>query len=309
LRIKTENKKKNHLRRIEANSLFNIINIFLWVFVLLIIIYPLYLIIIASFSDPYSVLRGEVVFFPVKPSLIGYEAILKYSQLWRSYFNSIVYTLLGTSIGIIVTMMAAYSLTNHFTGRSFFSLFFVFTMFFSGGLIPTFLIIKNLGLYNSPIVVILLGSVSVWNLMIARTYISSTIPKELHEAAYIDGASHLYYFFKIVIPLSPTIIAVLCVYYAVWKWNDYFVGLIFLKDRQLMPLQTILREILATLQMDPAVLVEMTPGDAIHKAEMQRIAEAVKYCAIVISTGPAVLLFLSMQRYFIKGVMIGSIKG
>ena len=183
-------------------------------------------------------------------------------------------------------------------------------MFFGGGLIPTFLVIKDVGLYNSPWVIILMGCVSVWNLMVARTFIQTNIPEELFEAAKLDGANHFQCFIKVVMPLSRTIIAVLAVYYGVSKWNDYFTGLVYLRNRALFPLQTILREILATLQVDMTgeYMASMAESGA-SLAEQLRIANVAKYCIIVVSTAPVVLLYAFMQKYFEKGIMIGSLKG
>ena len=189
-------------------------------------------------------------------------------------------------------------------------MFFVITMFFNGGLIPTFLVMKDIGMYNNPLVMVLMGCVSVWNLMVARTFIQTNIPEELYEASALDGASHFQYFIKVVMPLSKTIIAVLAVYYGVAKWNDYFTGLVYLKDRSLYPLQTVLREILATLQVDmTGDFMTTMSEDASNLAEATRIANVSKYCIIVLATGPVVVLYAFMQKYFEKGVMIGSMKG
>jgi len=280
----------------------------LWVVILFLIIYPLYLVLIASVSDPDAVYKGEIMFLPKNISWMGYEAVFKFGEMWNSYLNSIFYTVLGTMLSIAVTMMAAYAISRKFPGKWFFNFIFVLVMFFSGGLIPTFLILRDLGLYNTRAVMIINGCLSVWNLMIARTYIQNTMPEEIFEAAQIDGASHVMYFICILLPTCTTIIAVLAVYYGVGKWNDYFTGLVYLRDRKLLPLQTLLREILATLQVsnnDFAMIMD----DYANQANAIRTAQVAKYCIIVVSTGPAVLLYVLMQKYFVKGVMIGSIKG
>lgn len=293
------------------NRIFYIMNTVFWIVVMFLVLYPLYLVLIASVSDPDAIIRGEVIWHPVDFSLVGYESVLHYGELLRSYANSILYTAASIVISIFVTLGAAYTLSRpHFPGKGFFNFLFVFTMFFNGGLIPTFLVMKDIGLYNTPWVMILMGAVSVWNLMVARTYIQNSIPTELYEAAMLDGASHFQYFFKIVLPLAKTIIAVLAVYYGVAKWNDYFVGLVYLRDRTLLPLQTILREILATLQVDKSGDYMMSMADsAASMAEAMRVANVAKYCIIVVATGPIVLLYAVLQRYFEKGVMIGSLKG
>ena len=306
--VRKEKKKK---RPSMSNRLFYIFNTFFWIVIMLIILYPLYLVLIASVSDPDAIIRGEVIWHPVDFSLIGYQAVFRYSELLHSYGNSIFYTIVSVVISITVTMAAAYSLSRpKFPGKAFFNFIFVFTMFFGGGLIPTFLMMKDIGLYNTRLVMILMGCVSVWNLMVARTYIQTSIPHELYEAAMLDGATHFDYFFRCVIPLSKTIIAVLAVYYGVSKWNDYFTGLVYLKDRSLLPLQTVLREILATLQVDKSgdYMLSMSENSASIN-EAIRTANVAKYCIIVVATGPVVILYAFLQKYFEKGVMIGSLKG
>lgn len=301
--------KNTHIREVWQDRLFHIFNQILFAIILFIVIYPLYFIVIASFSDPSAVLNGEVVFWPKDVSLIGYSAIMEYTRIWRGYMWSIIYTVVGTALSVTLTMLLAYALSCQFVGKKLVNWLIVFTMFFSGGLIPTFLTMKNLGLYNRPLIMILMGAISVWNTMIARTFIQTSLPQGLYEAAQIDGASHARYFFQIVLPLSSTIIAVLCVYYAVGRWNDYFTALIYLKNTEYWPLQTVLRQILATLTISGSDYAEALGDDFANASEAQRIANSVKYCSIIISTVPAVVLYIFLQDYFVKGVMIGSIKG
>lgn len=301
--------KNTHIREVWQDRLFHIFNQILFAIILFIVIYPLYFIVIASFSDPSAVLNGEVVFWPKDVSLIGYSAIMEYTRIWRGYMWSIIYTVVGTALSVTLTMLLAYALSCQFVGKKLVNWLVVFTMFFSGGLIPTFLTMKNLGLYNRPLIMILMGAISVWNTMIARTFIQTSLPQGLYEAAQIDGASHARYFFQIVLPLSSTIIAVLCVYYAVGRWNDYFTALIYLKNTEYWPLQTVLRQILATLTISGSDYAEALGDDFANASEAQRIANSVKYCSIIISTVPAVVLYIFLQDYFVKGVMIGSIKG
>ena len=208
---------------------------------------------------------------------------------------SIIYTVVGTALSVTLTMLLAYALSCQFVGKKLVNWLIVFTMFFSGGLIPTFLTMKNLGLYNRPLIMILMGAISVWNTMIARTFIQTSLPQGLYEAAQIDGASHARYFFQIVLPLSSTIIAVLCVYYAVGRWNDYFTALIYLKNTEYWPLQTVLRQILATLTISGSDYAEALGDDFANASEAQRIANSVKYCSIIISTVPAVVLYIFLQ--------------
>jgi len=300
------------IKKTRGDKIFDVINVIFWIVLLLIVLYPLYLVIICSVSSADAINAGKVIILPVDSSLIGYQAVFGHSELWNSYINAIEYTVIGSALSVMITLMAAYAMTTpKFIGKTFVNILIVFTMFFSGGLIPIFLNVRNLGLYNTRLVMILMNLVSVWNLMVARTYIQSTIPRELYEAAVMDGADHFHYFFKCVLPLSGTIIAVLSVYYGVARWNDYFTGLIMLRDRGLYPLQTVLREILASLTMSTSTesFFSAYADDMSGITDAYRKAEVAKYCCIVVSTGPAVLLYIFMQKYFVKGVMIGSLKG
>ena len=304
-------KRRNRVRETGKDRLFNAVNIVFWIIVLFIVLYPLWLILIASVSDPDAVLQAKVLALPVDFSLMGYEAVFQYKELWGSYLNSIVYTVAGSALSVVVTLAAAYSLSRKFAGKKLVNLAVTFTMFFSGGLIPIFLNVRDLGLYNTRAVMILMNLVSVWNLMVARTYIQTSIPNELYEAAVIDGADHFTYFFRCVLPLSGTIVAVLAVYYGVARWNDYFTGLVMLRDRSLYPLQLVLREILASLTSTGSsdTFFAAYADNLGGLQEALRKAEVAKYCCIVVSTVPAILLYVFMQKYFVKGVMIGSLKG
>lgn len=304
-------KRRKFKNMSRSNQLFYVFNALFWIVIMFAIVYPLYLVCISSVSDPNAVMRGEVLWKPVDFSWMGYKAVMGYTELWRSYANSLFYTAAHIVISIVVTLTAAYALSvKRYLGRSILSIFFVIPMFFSGGLIPTFLTLKSIGLYDNIWVVILTGVVTVWNLMVARTFIQSNIPEELYEASVLDGASHFQYFFRVVTPLSKTIIAVLSVYYGVAIWNDYMTGLVYLKNRKLLPLQNILREILASLQIDTSSEFLEVMGDELASlVEAMRVAQVAKYCIIVISTLPVVLLYFFLQKHFEKGVMIGSIKG
>lgn len=302
--------QKKKIQKPMGDRIFDTINAVIWVIILAVILYPLWLILIASVSDPDAVIAGEVLFWPKDFSLMGYEAVFENDELIRSYLNAIIYTVFGTLLSVVVTMMAAYSLSRKFSGKKFVNFYFVFTMFFNGGLIPQFLMVRDLGLMDTVLLMIIINCVSVWNLMVARTYISMNIPNDLYEAAAIDGASHFTYFLRVVLPLSGMIIAVLRVYYGVARWNDYFTALVYIRDRTKLPLQTILREILATLTATNSDSFFSAYADDIKgMTEAVRKAEVAKYCCIVISTGPAVILYIFMQKYFVKGVMIGSLKG
>ena len=301
-------RKKDHIRLIGQDKALNIAVAVLWAIILLIVLYPLYVVIIASISDPAAVYRGEVVFAPKGVTFIGYKTIFKYNEMWRSYANSIIYTVAGTMLSVTVTMMAGFALSRNFRGKTFFNLIFVFVMLFNGGLIPTFLVVRDIGLYNTPWIMIINGCVSVWNLMIARTYITNTIPDEILEAAQLDGASYARYFVQILLPMCGAIVAVLTVYYAVAKWNDYYSGLIYLRTTSLFPLQTLLRGILATLEVVDTEYNELM-AESQANSDALKTAQLAKYCIIIVSTGPAIVLYIFMQKYFVKGVMIGSLKG
>ena len=309
--LSLKHRKRNRIRETRKDRIFNTFNLLFWILVLFIVLYPLWLILIASVSDPDAVLQAKVLLWPVDFSLMGYETVLQNSELLRSYVNSIFYTVVGSALSVIITLAAAYALSRKFAGKKLVNLAITFTMFFSGGLIPIFLNVKDLGLYNTRAVMILMNLVSVWNLMVARTYIQTTIPEDLYEAAVIDGSNHFTYFFKCVLPLSGTIVAVLSVYYGVARWNDYFTAQVMLRDRALFPLQRVLREILASLtstgSSDTFFAAYADNLGGLQAA--LRKAEVAKYCCIVVATVPAVFLYIFMQKYFVKGVMIGSVKG
>lgn len=304
-------KKEDRLaNRSSKEKLFDYVNNVIWIIVLIIILYPLWLIIIASVSSAEAIYSGKVLFVPIDFSLIGYEAVFQHPLLMRSYLNSFIYTFFGTFISFMVTMMAAYALSRKFSGKKFVNFYFIFTMFFTGGLIPQFLMNQQLGLYNTVTIMIIINCVSIWNLMIARTYISNTIPNELYEAAVLDGANHFSYFFKVVMPLSRTIIAVLCVYYGVARWNDFFTALVYIRDDVKLPLQTVLRRIIATAQAGSSLDSFMGFfGDGRVISDAIRRAEVVKYCCIVVATAPVIFLFIYMQKFFVEGVTMGSLKG
>ena len=304
-------RRKTRIKETGKDRVFNAINLVFWIIVLFIVLYPLWLIIISSVSDPDAVRRAEVLLWPVDFSTMGYKAVFGHAELWNSYLNSIFYTVVGSALSVIITLAAAYSLSRKFAGRKIVSLAITFTMLFSGGLIPIFINVRDLKLLDTRMIMILMNLVSVWNLMVARTYIQTTIPDELYEAAVMDGAGHFTYFFKCVLPLSGTIIAVLSVYYGVARWNDYFTAHIMLKSRKLFPLQLILKEILASLTStgNSDTFFASYADNLAGLQEAMRTAEVAKYCCIVVATVPAILLYVFIQKYFVKGVMIGSLKG
>ena len=223
-------------------------------FVLIIVLYPLIYVISASFSSPGAVSSGKVFLLPVDPTLIGYDAVFKNPKIVSGFLNSFFYLIIGTAVNVAMTMLAAYPLSRReFLGRKIISGIFVFTMYFSGGLVPTYLLVKNLHLLDTRAAVIIPVAMSVWNVIIARTYLQSTIPDELYEAAQLDGCSVTGFLVKIVLPLSAPILAVLVLYYGVGNWNSYFNAMIYLKSQELYPLQLVLREILMLGKVDRCV--------------------------------------------------------
>ncbi len=284
---------------------FDAVSTALLVLCLLIVLYPMYFIVIASISDATSIATGKVLLLPKNIDLAGYRRIFQDTRIWNGYWNSLVYTVASTIIGVITTAMAGYSFSRKdLVGRKILITLYVFTMYFSGGLIPTYLVVKQLGLIGSPWIVILMGAVSVYNVIIARSFFSSNIPDDLFEAASIDGCTNGRFFVSIVLPLSKAILAVLALYYAVAQWNGYFNAMIYLNKPAHFPLQLILREILISSQ---TVTVDVSDVEAIQ--EMQRIAATVKYGVIVIASIPMLMMYPFIQKYFVKGVMIGSVKG
>ncbi|MGN7313148.1 carbohydrate ABC transporter permease [Alkalicoccobacillus gibsonii] len=276
---------------------------------LIAVLYPLIYIISASVSSPASVNSGQMWLYPVDITFAGYEMIFQNSQIWRGYLNTIFYTGLGTLINLLVTIPAAYALSRKdFFGRGFFTGMFVLTMFFSGGLIPTYLVVRDLGLIDTIWAMVLPNAAAVWNIIIARVFFQSTIPKGLEEAATIDGASNFKMFMKIILPLSAPIIAVMALFYGVGHWNGYFNALIYLSDRNLYPLQMVLREILVLNELssnNTQITGEM--AEALHSK--QQLAAIVKYGVMIVSTLPIIIVYPFLQRFFVKGVMIGSLKG
>lgn len=298
-----EGKHRSFKSQAPADKLFDIINYLLLGIVAVCVLYPLYFIVIASFSDPVAINNGQVAFWPVGFNTTGYQKIFENTKIWRSYSNTIFYTVVGTSINVILTMMLAYPLSRrNFFARNVILLFVMFTMYFQGGLIPTYLWMNDLHLYNTPWVMVLLPAINVFNLIIAMNFISNNIPEELYEAASIDGCSHVKFFFKIIMPLSKTLVVVLVLYYGVAHWNEFMNGLIYLRDEGLHPLQLTLRSIL--LQNQASGL-----GDVDSIIEQQKAAELIKYGVIIVSTLPVLVVYPFLQKHFAKGVMVGSVKG
>lgn len=299
--------KKNStaIRLSSGDRIFNFINMTLLSIVMLIVLYPLIYILSASFSNSNAVMAGRVWLFPVEPTLAGYEAVFKNPKIPRSFLNTIYLTVFGTMVNIAMTVMLAYPLSRKtLFGRGAITGFITFTMLFSGGLIPSFLLIKGLNLYNTYWALILPGAVSVYNVIVARTFFQSNIPDDLYEAASLDGCSDIYFMWKIVLPLSAPIIAVLTMFYAVGHWNSYFSAMIYLQDSKKFTLQVVLRNILIANQIDNDMMKDV---DAMQKQE--GLAQLLKYSLIVVASVPMLALYPFIQKHFVKGVMIGALKG
>jgi multiple sugar transport system permease protein/putative aldouronate transport system permease protein len=283
---------------------YTLIFIFLTLF-FIIVLYPCVFVISASFSSGSAVQAGKVVLLPVKPGIEGYRTVFNTASVWVGFRNSFFYTVAATCLNIVMTMTTAYCLSrNDVPGRNFIMLLFTFTMFFSGGMIPAYILIRNLRMLNTPWALIIPGAIGVYNMIIAKTFIQHSIPSEMLDAAMIDGCGDAYYYIRIVAPLSKAIIAVLVLFYGVGHWNAYFNAMIYLHNKNLYPLTIVLREILMASQIDPSTVTD---------PELQmRVAEAaavIKYALIVVTVVPVIIIYPFVQKYFVKGVMIGSIKG
>jgi putative aldouronate transport system permease protein len=293
------------IRETRGDRIFNAVNYAILSVYLLIVLYPLVYIVSASFSSPAAVTSGLVRLWPVDPTLIAYETILRDPAIVRGFLNSVFYATVGTAINVTLTLLAAYPLSRkNLRGRGPIMFFFFFTTLFSGGLIPTYLVVRDLGLLNTRWALILPTALSVWNLIITRTYFQTAIPDELLGAATIDGANDFRFLRDVVLPLSGPIIAVNALFYAVGHWNAYFDALIYLTDESLFPLQLVLREILVQNQTN----LRMT-GDVTSMLARENLADLLKYALIVVATVPLLLVYPFVQKHFVKGALIGSLKG
>ena len=284
-------KKINGISRSRADKAFDILDYVLLTIAFLLVAYPLYFVVIASVSDPIAVYEGRVILYPIKPTLEGYARIFSY-------------TVVGTAINVVLTITAGYALSRkELVGRNVMMMGVMFTMIFSGGMIPEYLLVRQLGIYNTMWALILPGAVSTWNLIVCRTFFQQTIPDELREAADLDGCGDTSFFLRVVLPLSSSIIAVMVLFYAVSHWNSYYKALIYLSSTSKYPLQLVLRNILIVNTLDDMV------NDVATQAAQQRMGDLIKYGVIIVSSLPLLILYPFLQKYFVKGVMIGAIKG
>ena len=298
-------RKKHHpIRDTLGDKLFYAACYLITALFMLAVLYPLVYILSASFSSADAITSGRMWLFPVDFSLVGYRYILKYDAIWLGYRNTLFYTFAGTLINVAMTITCAYGLSRKgMRGRRFFTMLFTFTMIFSGGMIPNYLLMKDLKILNTVWCMLLPGAISAYNLIVAKTFIENSIPGDLLEAARIDGCSDVRFFFSIVLPLSKAILAVLLLMYAAAHWNAYFNAFLYLTDKKLYPLQIFLRQILVQSNMSADML------DPEAMAQMQTLQQILKYAVIVVSTAPMLCLYPFVQKYFRQGVMIGSIKG
>ncbi len=303
---KVNQKTTNKIKDPVIDRVFYLINYTLLAVIFLVVAYPCYFVLVASLSDPGAVNQGSILLFPDGFNTLGYQRVFEDSDIWIAYGNTIMYTVLGTTLGVFGAILAGYALSRKdlpFNG--IIMGIYVFTMYFAGGLVPFYILVQGLNLGNTRLLMVILGTTSVYNIIIARSFFASSIPNELHEAASIDGCGNVKFFWDIVVPLSKPIIAVIALYIAVSKWNEYFNALIFITDSDLMPLQLVLRDKL----MSVSVSTMDTSIDPEALEAMQKMAEVLKYAIIVVATLPILLVYPFIQKYFAKGIMIGSLKG
>ena len=294
----------NKIRMTRGDTVTTIVIYVILTILVLICAYPVYFVLVASISNPTAVNSGRFILYPVGIQTEGFKFVLTDWRIGTGFLNSTIYTVCGTALGLIVSLMAGYALSRKdMPGRAVIMALFVFTMYFSGGLIPRYLVVKTLGLVNTRMVLILLGAVSVYNIILIRTFFQSTIPLELQEAAFVDGCSNTRFFFQFVLPLSKAICAVIALYLAVGYWNSYFNAMIYINDNNKRPLQLFLRDILVSATATD----DQTSGEL--TSEYNQLVLVIKYAVIVVASVPMMLIYPFLQKYFAKGVMIGSLKG
>ena len=305
--------KKNNIQKTTTDKVFLLINKFLLLVIFAVTLYPLLFVISASVSDPDAVSTGKMLLWPVGFTMEGYQYILRYQDVWTGYANTIFYTLGGTLLNLLATLPCAYALSRKdLEGQGIIMTIFLVTMYFGGGLIPSYLLMKNLHLVNTRTYMLISGLVSTYNIIVARTFFGNTIPWELHEASFIDGCSDFQVFRSIVLPLSKPIIIVLTLYYGVGHWNSYFNAMVYLNDSSKYPLQVFLREILLQSQWAESA---MAAGSGFSQEELEALlrqastANMLKYVLIVVSSAPMLIIYPFLQRFFAKGIMIGAVKG
>ena len=296
--------RNNKVKKSKEDKIFDFILYGIAAILIVVALYPMYFIVIASISNPNLVYNGEILFLPKGINFKAYEQLASYSQLWTGYKNTILYVIFGTIFTLVVNIPAAYALSRRkLYGRKALTIFYLIPMFFTGGLIPTYLAVQQFHLLDTFWVMVLPFSVVTYYIIVGRTFFANSIPEELWEAAQLDGCGYMGFFFRIVLPLSKAVIAVIALWAAVGQWNSYFNALIYLRDPELQPLQIILRNILISNQ----TISSMTTGAA--AAEAKQMADLIKYAVIVVSSAPIMCLYPFVQKHFNQGVMLGSLKG
>lgn len=302
-------RNKSGFKKSYNDKIFDIVNVLIMCVLLVIFIWPLWFVVIASLSDPNEVWLGNVILWPKGFTLASYEELKNYGDIWIGYRNTLFYTIVGTAVNMIMTVLAAYPLSRKdFMPRNVLMIFFMITMYFSGGLIPTYLVVNKLHLTNTVWAMIIPGAVSFYNVIVTRTYFINSIPISLQEAAELDGANTFQLMMKVIIPLSKPILAVIGLYYAVGHWNDFYTALIYLNNREYFPLQTFLRDLLMSSQLSISG-TNAAGMDAATLEAKRQIAQTLKYSVIIVATVPVLCIYPFIQKYFVKGVMIGSVKG
>lgn len=298
-------RKKTKIKQPTSDRVFDVVNWIILTFAMLMVLYPLVYILSCSFSAPRAVTAGKVWLYPVEFSTYGYETVLGFSNIWRGYGNSLLYMVVGTAIGVVTTVAAAYPLSRkELRGRKAFNVIFFFTMLFNGGIVPTYLLIQNLNIYDTMWAIVLPGSVSAWNIIVMRTFFEGNIPVDLYEAAELDGCGDFGILFRIVLPLSGAILAVISLFFAVWLWNSYYSALMYLASDDKYPLQIILRQILIMNDTSNKMFSDI---DALVRK--QGVKDVLKFVLIVVSSLPLLVAYPFVQKYFVKGIMVGSVKG
>lgn len=302
------------MKKSRADRAFDTVNVVLMVAVLFLMMYPIYFTVIASFSEPSYVATGKVTFWIQGFTLDAYRNVFENGKVWTGYGNTVLYTVAGTMLNLVLTIPAAYVLSKKkLRGRTLFSWYFAFTMYFSGGLIPSFLVVRDLGLLNSRMTLVVLNGLSVYNMIVTRVFYQTSIPGELYEAAEIDGCGEFGQFLRVALPLSAPIVAVMALFYAVARWNDYFTGLVYVSDSKLYPLQLVLRNILienrTAINQLQATGAHINDQEMLYLSRQAYLAEAMKYALIFIASMPLLIAYPFVQKHFVKGVMIGAVKG
>ena len=293
------------MRKTRKDKIFDIVNIILLCLIMVLVLYPLYFSLIASFSSPSAIAQGRVILFPADVTFRGYEKVFSNTLIWQSYLNAILYTLVGTCVNLIMTIPFAFAMSRpEFVARNFIMKMAVFTMYFYGGIVPLYFVVKQLRLLDTMWSLILPTAIATYNMIIARSFFITSIPEDLKDAAFLDGCGYIRYFFSIVMPLSKALVAVMALFYASKIWNGYFEAMIYLQTPSKFPLQLQLRTILIDSQNALS-----QSGEASTVVDTQELVNLLKYTCVIISSVPMLVFYPFVQKYFVQGVMIGAVKG